>query len=114
MQKNVEIRSSTTLYNFYVQYLHRVQNEAGVDKYHREHGLCFALRHYFYLSGAMEVEYHELYNEMLDQFNRAGLQLIYPFSSCEDDYEDEVCRGECHLNPQRIEWVKARIKDGEY
>lgn len=42
---------------------------------------------------------------MRAQFDRAGLNLQYPFNTGKDDYGNEIRVGEAHLNNARIAWV---------
>lgn len=52
------------------------------------------------------------HNELTDQFKAAGLDPVAPFNNGSiRDYLNEAAEGECHLNDERIAWVRSRIKD---
>lgn len=93
---------SKTLKEFYRAYATWLDFGAPNFKpFSRASGLCTNLYNF--------SKNHDVINEMKFQFNAAGLDPNYPFGG-EDDYVDRSAARQQHLNPKRIEWVKAHAE----
>jgi hypothetical protein len=86
---------------FYRSYYRWLLNGAPDGKpYYRCWGLCTNLTEKYKLTG-------HIHTEMVMQFNRAGLDSLTPFNHPRRvSYSYETATNICHLNPERIEWVK--------
>lgn len=93
---------SKTLKEFYCTYAAWLDVGAPNFKpFSRASGLCTNLYNF--------SKNHDVINEMKFQFDAAGLDPNYPFGG-EDDYVDRSAARQQHLNPARIEWVKAHAE----
>ncbi|WP_244832349.1 hypothetical protein [Caballeronia sp. TF1N1] len=96
----------TAFYQAYLWWLTLGANEdMGFSRYH---GLCGALRQW--ANRNAQIEYRQLSDEMRMQFSWERLDFLHPFHPTTQDYNREVDRGEAHLNPKRIQWVKDHVK----
>lgn len=93
---SIKIKSSPQLLAFYKWWL---ENKDKTESLHYR-GLCTTAIVDF-PEGSPKLKY-----ELGDQFEVAGLDKWYPFGY--DNYYDTM-----HLDPLRIAWVEARIKDME-
>lgn len=96
---------SQTLTNFYRAYLAWVEAgapEKNEHEFKRRIGLCSNL-HWFTFPNDFPLE------EMTRQFAAAGLDSFHPFSRS-IEYRDEKVAGTCHLNNNRMSWVREHAQ----
>ncbi|BDU12133.1 hypothetical protein [Escherichia phage phiWec179] len=101
---------SEELLTFYRTYLAWL--EAGApegEPFTRCTGLCSNL-YDFYDMGESE-RYEPVLDEMHEQFYRKDLVMVLPFNSNFGKYTLEAERSRCHLNVDRVNWVKERIAE---
>lgn len=89
-----------TFYRVYAAWL-----DAGAPEdcpFSRVYGLCSNLCSWI----GFEVG---LYEEMDNQFRKAGLDTNYPF----DTHEEYIVCYNMHLNPARVAWVRAHAEEND-
>lgn len=103
------IKSSRELLSFYRVWLAWAEADAPEHpQFKTDHGMCFCLDR---LATSRAYDYSELVFEMQDQFLAAELDPHYPFGYLAYQYD---CENESHhRREERLNWVKARISDGE-
>jgi len=102
---------SQLLTQFYKEYLAWVQSGAPIDNvmhFSRRHGLCSNLINWSSTLGHYPEERYPIIWEMRAQFINADLSEAVPFNEI-DDYFAEGRNNACHLNEQRINWVKRHV-----
>ncbi len=101
--------------DFYAAYFKWLENgavEIDCTGFMRFTGLCSNLNEYAYMEG-YSFNLREGAKEIMRyQFETMGLNKDYPFDS-KDSYELGYVNRDMHLNPQRIAWVKDRVKEIE-
>ncbi|MDR5839344.1 hypothetical protein [Caballeronia sp. LZ034LL] len=101
-EKSVQSELLTKFYQAYVKWL-----DEGAPIYHtfdRHHGLCMNLKRWS--NRYAQVEYGSLIDEMARQLEDVGLGFLHPFNDNSFSFNYEADRGESHLNPKRIQWVR--------
>ena len=101
---------SEELLTFYRTYLAWL--EAGApegEPFTRCTGLCTNL-YDFYDMGESE-RYEPVLDEMHEQFYLKDLVMVLPFNSNFGKYTLEAEKGRCHLNVDRVNWVKERVAE---
>lgn len=101
---------SEELLTFYRTYLAWL--EAGApegEPFTRCTGLCTNL-YDFYDMGESE-RYEPVLDEMHEQFYHKGLVMVLPFNSNFGKYTLEAEKSRCHLNVDRVNWVKERVAE---
>jgi len=103
--KEQPVTQSPLLHSFYIAYYEWLKSGADAASciFDRHSGLCANAYDYFTYIGADESG---LLYEMHDAFEAAGLNRELPFNKDKENYDRENSRGECHVNPTRVEWVK--------
>lgn len=95
-----------TLLNFYKAYNQWLSSGAPEDKpFSRKRGLCWNLVYGYAEEGSNLLE------EMIDQFEKAGLNTEYPFDLDMDMYTSSSKVAIIHKNPKRVKWVKDKLKE---
>lgn len=95
------VQAESILRNFYSAYGEWIDSGApDGNPFMRGAGLCANLFDYV-TSLALEGLHAE--------FVAAGLGEKLPFNASEAEFKSESGRGECHTNPARVAWVRARI-----
>lgn len=110
----IVIRSSEALYECYKAYMSWIEAGAEGDSFIRTEGLCEQFLEHMTHSRGYDTGIRVV-REIQRAFKRAGLDICFPFNNPNrrrSSYEKETCTGTCHLNPDRIAWVRARIEDG--
>lgn len=99
------VSQSPILHSFYIAYHEWLKSGADAASciFDRRSGLCDNAYDYFIYIGA-DVS-GPLY-KMHDAFEAAGLNRELPFNKNVESYDRENRRGECHVNPARVAWVK--------
>lgn len=60
-----------------------------------------------------EFSYYDVLVEMIDQFTEAGYHKNYPFNGgSRENFKEESKNQALHLNKQRIQWVKDKVRGG--
>ena len=112
-------KSSPMLYAFYKDWYEWATTEApDSSPFRRCHGLCANLEYWFmkdeYLKHGFDKTDDEIETsvilEMQEQFIDAGLSQVYPFG--EQNYDICGSNRRQHTDPQRLDWVAARIAEG--
>ncbi|WAX14509.1 hypothetical protein ECO340P2_00254 [Escherichia phage ECO340P2] len=101
---------SEELLTFYRTYLAWL--EAGApegEPFTRCTGLCTNL-YDFYDMGESE-RYQHVLDEMHEQFYLKDLVMVLPFNSNFGKYTLEAEKSRCHLNVDRVNWVKERVAE---
>lgn len=97
-----------TLTDFYRDYAAWMDSGApNGDVFRQNRGLCTCLSRWCAANGINEY----LNVDMNWQFVSANLDSIYPFNGGDHQgYSREVRKNACHLNPERIAWVREHAK----
>ena len=99
------MKNLTDFYRDYAAWL-----DAGApngDVFRQSRGLCTCLSRWCAENGVTEY----LNVDMNLQFVSANLDTIYPFNGGDHlGYAMEVRKNSCHLNPERIAWVREHAK----
>jgi hypothetical protein len=101
---------SALLTSVYADYL--IWLEMGAPKHEvftRSGGLCPIIISYCNAVGASADEGLMCSMEFQQQLEKAKLSRIYPFNMDELGYIGETTTQTCHLNPQRLQWIKERV-----
>lgn len=117
----MQIKSSKTLLHFYHAWMMWVvsgaeeQSTTNTYGFRRNEGLCFALERFMPSTCEEDdILWDATMLEMKEQFEAAGLYCVYPFGV--DNYNSRNLfegKGTQHQDPVRLQWVQARILDGE-
>lgn len=81
-----------------------------VIKFYRGTGLCSNLELY---AAHKAIDACPLVGYMYRQFEQAGLDMAFPFNQDGYDYGSEAKQRICHLNPERLAWVRAHLPPPE-
>lgn len=100
-----------SLKQFYRDYLEWVNSGAitNDEPFTRHCGLCVSLISWCYMQDVSSLDLQMLKHEMKKQFIDASLNPAYPFGGVEL-YKSETLCGMCHMNEQRMNWVKKHAK----
>ena len=105
------MKTSEELMEFYKKYLTWIENGAPYGKpFLPNCGLCANLFDYVH-EGNYNPIITTLLDEMHAQFYYKGLNPELPFNEDYDAYVLESDADACHLNVDRINWVKDRIAE---
>ena len=96
--------SSPILQAFYQAYYQWLQNPIEHPIFKQHFGLCLALSLYVYDVWPYQAN-SAILNEMVDQFENAGLSPTYPFNIDNTDFVNEMLSLKTHLNRRRRAWV---------
>lgn len=95
------------LYGFYIAYdlwLSNGAKPAGV--FSRKYGLCANLfDHLTSIGIPSEVALEQLHAD----FRSTGLNEVLPFNESKGHYYEEKGNNMCHMNPERVAWVRVQI-----
>lgn len=114
----MKIESSKLLLDFYQAWLSWAENqdETGLvmeDVFSSSVGLCGNLEYWLYDLDLPEDNWYlieDTMQEMYNQFIEAGLCETYPFGR--KSYLLDAENASQHTDPDRLHWVKSRLKDG--
>lgn len=103
---------SELLTQFYKDYLAWIDDGAPSQPTFKRHmGLCGNLRmwaiHYLCMN---DIEYREIRNELKEQFCAKFLDYLHPFHLFASEFNAEVDQDTCHLNVNRIQWVRSHAQ----
>lgn len=96
-----------TFYRTYLAWLEAGASEG--EPFTRCTGLCSNL-YDFYDMGESE-RYEPVLDEMHEQFYHKDLVMVLPFNSDFGKYTLEAEKSRCHLNVDRVNWVKERVAE---
>lgn len=105
------MQQSEKLTQFYREYLKWVESGAPTDHhcFERKYGLCANLA-----SSCESIAVSgTLLEELITQFEDAGLTSAYPFDADIHAYKVNMEKLIHHLNPNRIQWVRDHINMGD-
>lgn len=98
---------SELLTSFYRAYQDWINAGAPNHKpFRRDKGLCFNL---FNFCRDNHLSDTAVSNEMNRQFKNAGMNYTIPFSKY-SSYHVEVRTSQCHINKERLTWVKDHLQ----
>lgn len=100
-------QSLTNFYNAYAEWLEANAPEHPV--FDRGSGLCLQLLRYCIDFGVDVDARHAHMDEFTEQLTQAGLCDRYPFDIDDQSYLSSSRRMTCHLNPNRIAWVREHV-----
>lgn len=116
----MKIQSSKMLLDFYQAWLDWAENcvyQGGLhaldDTFSQSVGLCGNLEYWLFDLDLPEEDWElieDTMQEMSNQFEEAGLCEIYPFGRKAYLLDSE--NSSQHTDPDRLRWVKNRLKDG--
>lgn len=105
------MKTSEDLMKFYKKYLAWIENGAPYGRpFLPSVGLCANLFDYVHRDGFNPI-ITTLSDEMHAQFYYKGLSQELPFNENYDAYVLESDADACHLNVDRISWVRDRIAE---
>lgn len=93
----------TQFYRAYAGWLDAGAPRLPLTIFSRDSGLCRNLRLWLNNVGKLDY-YRSLRREMEEQFS--PMNVLYPFNGNSWAYQNEREAEKCHLNEQRIKWVR--------
>jgi hypothetical protein len=78
----------------------------------RQAGLCGNLRVWAQSIGLEDYayEYKPVRGEMQQQFRRSFVEILHPFNQSLNEWNHEADSHTCHLNTERIKWVRKHAE----
>lgn len=106
--KNTQSELLTQFYKDWLAWL-----DAGADPkdqtFKRYSGLCTALYFWGIENKISGITQRKLDSEMLYQFEKAGLEMLYPFDEDSAAFNQAHLHETHHTNPKRIQWVRDHV-----